>query len=131
MNDRVDETLQQMTVYIRQGTALLLPMTTIIETGNHIAQNGNGQARRRTAQAFQRAVLEAIEGTAPWTPTPFFEIQSLRQCLGQFPDFAMREIGIGDLTIIEEFHRQCSIHRMRRVFIWSYDNDLAGYDRTP
>lgn len=131
MDDRSNETIHQMENYIRQRFTLLLPMTTIIETGNHIAHNGDGQIRRRTAQAFQRAVLEAIDGTAPWTPTPFFEVQSLQYCLNQFPDFAMRKIGIGDLTIIEEFERQCALHRQRRVFIWSYDNDLTGYDRTP
>ena len=39
---------------------LLLPMATIIETGNHIAQNGDGNIRRQTAQRFVEEVKAAF-----------------------------------------------------------------------
>lgn len=35
--------------YIDLGCTFILPMATIIETGNHIAQNGDGRLRRDTA----------------------------------------------------------------------------------
>lgn len=49
--------------------------------------------------------------------------------LSQFPDHAMRGIGLGDLSIIELFELECRRHQNRRVYIWSYDEDLQGYDR--
>lgn len=49
--------------------------------------------------------------------------------LNQFPDHAMRGIGLGDLSIIELFELECRRHQNRRVYIWSYDEDLQGYDR--
>lgn len=40
-------------------------MASILETGNHIAQNGNGSIRRTTALRFTKAVRGAFEGEAP------------------------------------------------------------------
>jgi len=41
----------------------------------------------------------------------------------------MRKTGLADLTIIKEFERQCELHRLHRVFVWSCDHHLQGYDR--
>lgn|GEM_PF-5003682 len=40
----------------------------------------------------------------------------------------MREMGLADLSIVKEFKCQCMLHRMRRVFVWSYDQHLQSYD---
>ena len=37
---------------IQDGESLFLPMATILETGNHIAQNGDGKQRRKVAAVF-------------------------------------------------------------------------------
>ncbi|MCX6982373.1 MAG: hypothetical protein NTV08_16725 [Verrucomicrobia bacterium] len=127
-----DEVLAELTELIKAKTVLLLPMAAVLETGNHIAQCGSGQQQRKAAQHFCEQVAKAIEGTAPWTPTPFWEIDALKVWLGEFPDKAMRGVGMGDLSIIKEWERQCALNRARRVFIWSLDgSDLSGYDRHP
>ncbi|MBX0330387.1 hypothetical protein K2Z83_22255 [Oscillochloris sp. ZM17-4] len=130
-NQQHDEIVRQLKQHIEAGITLLLPVTAIIETGNHIAQQGDGHMRRIIAQRFVTQVQMALDGTAPWVPTPSFDLQFVRSYLAAFPDYAMRGVGMGDLSIIKEFERQCALNRMRRVFIWSYDSDLAGYDRVP
>lgn len=130
-NQQRHNVMRQLTEHINAGITLLLPVTAIIETGNHIAQQGDGRVRRAVAQRFVDQVQQAIDGTAPWVPTPSFDLQFVQRYLAEFPDHAVRSIGMGDLSIIKEFERQCTLHRARRVFIWSYDNDLAGYDRVP
>ena len=119
-----------LTQHIGDRVTLLLPMATIFETGNHVARGGDGALRRRTARRFVKAVLGAVEGHAPWTPTPFFEQDELIEWLSEFPDYAMRGEGLADLSIVKEFDRQCLLHPYRRIFIWSLDRHLAGYDRT-
>src|SRR5262245_3202120 len=47
------------------GATFVLPVTSIIETGNHIAQL-NGNARRTCAQRFIRALELAVEENPPW-----------------------------------------------------------------
>jgi len=117
------------TEHIQARATLLLPMTTVLETGNHIGQLANGAQRRKTAQAFCKLVQDAIEGTAPWTPTPFWEMDDLKGWLNEFPDEAMAEKGLGDLSIIKEWERQCELHPRRRVSIWSLDRHLQGYEQ--
>jgi hypothetical protein len=71
----------------------------------------------------------AIAGQAPWTPTPFPDQTQLDNWLTAFPDEATRGVGIADLSMIKEFERQCELHRAGRVFVWSLDQHLTGYDR--
>lgn len=123
-----DATLAQLGDYIERGFILLLPMATIIETGNHIAQNGDGRQRRIIANRFVQEVRKAIGGQAPWTVTrPPFDPDDLKRYLDEFPDYAMRGTGLGDLSIIKEFERQCEFHPHGQVFIWSLDQHLRGY----
>lgn len=51
--------------------------------------------------------------------------------LDEFPAWANQGSGLADLTIKKEFDRLCSIHRKRRVYIWSLDTHLSSYDHTP
>lgn len=127
-----EEMLSELARLIELRTTLLLPMTAVIETGNHIAKVSDGSRRRTAAQRFCSEVGKAIDGTAPWTATPFWEVDALRNWLDEFPGQAMRGVGMGDLSIIKEWERQCDLHKARRVFIWSLDGtDLGGYDRKP
>jgi hypothetical protein len=124
------ETMKQFEHHIKSRYTFLLPMATIYETGNHIAQNGDGRVRRKTAELFVEQVRKAFHGEAPWTPTPFDNAKEFSIWLAQFPDQAMRGSGIGDLSIIKVFERQCELHPNRPVFIWSYDAHLQAYNRT-
>jgi hypothetical protein len=132
-SQRREETLAELECYIRENVTLLLPIATILETGNHIAHIPDGGQRRHTALTFAKLVQQAldnVEGPAPWTvPQPLLAPEDLQGYLGEFPDCAMQEIGLGDLSIIKEYERQCRLHQVRRVFIWSVDRHLAAYDR--
>jgi hypothetical protein len=124
--------LEELANLIRHRVTLLLPMAAVLETGNHVAQcAGGGRVKRKTAERFCRQVIDAIDGTAPWTPTPFRDVDALREWLGEFPDHAMQGTGMGDMSMIKEWNRQCALNLARRVFIWSLDGHLAGYDREP
>jgi hypothetical protein len=119
---------------IKNSETLLLPMATILETGNHIGQNGDGNKRRQAAQRFTDMVTKAIQGTIPFTPTPFFDAEVLSTWLSEFPDWAMRNdakgkgSGLGDLSIQKEWVHQCDLHPNRRVYVWSKDVHLSALD---
>lgn len=126
------EILSELEHHIRSRTTLLLPLAAVVETGNHIAHVPDGQKRRSSARSFCEELGKAIDGQSPWTPTPFWDVAGLRSWLPEFPDRAMKRIGMGDLSIIKEWERQCAWHPTRRVFIWALDRkDLSGYDRKP
>ena len=126
-----EEIYNLMTRKIEERESLLLPMSAILETGNHIGQNGDGRQRRTTAERFVDFIRQAIRGDTPFTPTPFFEAEPLLEWLGEFPDWAGRGSGLADLTILKEFERQCALNRARRIYIWSLDGHLSFYDHKP
>ena len=55
----------------------------------------------------------------------------MQQWLTEFPDFAMRGQGLGDLSIIQDWKRMCAQNPAHRVCIWSLDQHLASHDRQP
>ena len=122
---------QELKEKIEARESLFLPMATILETGNHIAQNGNGDQRRICAAKFVNRVTQALEGESPFTPINFLKQEDLQGWLKEFPDQAMQRRGLGDLSIIHDWQKICDQHPSRRVYIWSLDKHLKGYERPP
>lgn len=129
-NQHRDAVLAEFDALVDGSASLLLPMAVVFETGNHIARLLNGGRRRHHAEHFCDQVRKALEGEAPWTLVPLPESADLAQCLDEFPDHAMRERGMGDLSIIKAWEAACTRHPNRRVRIWSLDGDLQSYDAT-
>lgn len=117
--------------FIKQGASFFLPMTVILETGNHIANVTNGQARRAAAERFVEQIKGALSGDAPWRPTPFPDKEEILGWIDNFADRVMKGPGFGDQTILHLWEKSCRDFPNRRVLIWTHDNDLAGCDRIP
>ncbi|MEG4500197.1 hypothetical protein QUB05_24155 [Microcoleus sp. F10-C6] len=138
-NQHRESVLEDFKTYSLAGCTFLLPMATILETGNHIAQNGDGTMRRKTAIRFVKEVKAAFTGVAPWRPTTFPSTAEILEWIDQFPDEAGKNkapnkqegTSFGDLSIIQEFHKSCNIFSMSEVFIWSLDKDLENYHQMP
>lgn len=137
--DRAD-VFEQFKVSIASGDHFLLPLAAVWETGNHIADLGDGQTRRRYAQLLCTDVTKAFKGEVPYRATHFPDREQFLLWLQDFPDMAMRNksekkqregMSLADLSIMKEWEHTCSRHPMSRVRIWSLDSDLSGYDRQP
>lgn len=126
-----EHTFRRLQIFIDQGDKLLLPMAAVYETGNHIAQGSSGDERRRVAERFAEQVGKAIEGETPFSPTQIHDTEEVGRWLKDFPEYAMRGLGIGDRSIITVWRQQCELNPSRHVAIWSYDRDLQAYDRPP
>ena len=125
--------------YVDLDVTFILPMATILETGNHIAQNGDGGKRRETADRFCKVIKAAFEGDAPYRPSDFPSNAEILDWLGQFPDYAGKNkspmkltegTSFGDLSIIKEFEKCCARFGMSEIFIWSLDSDLSQYHKS-
>jgi hypothetical protein len=133
-----EKVLEDFRTYVELQCIFLLPMATIVETGNHIAQNGDGNLRRKTALRFVEAVKAAFRGEAPWQPCQFPQTNEILLWIDRFPDLAGKNkapdkqegTSFGDLSIIQEFHQACNRFPMTEVFIWSLDGDLQSYHQS-
>ena len=126
-----DAVMTQLGQHIEARNQLLLPMATVLETGNHVAQNGDGNERRRCANEFVDIIRHAARENIPWSLVPLPDEDELSAWLDRFPDSAMAGVGLGDISIIHTFERMCSQFRGWRVTVWSLDSHLQGYDRVP
>lgn len=131
MNAQHDTIIDKLKQKLDDDEFLFLPMATILETGNHIAQNGDGAQRRNCADSFVNQVQLALDGKSSFKPIVFPQQDALQQWLAVFPDFAMRGQGLGDLSIVQDWERMCKQNPAHRVYIWSLDQHLASYDRKP
>jgi hypothetical protein len=134
-NESRIKVLDSFKTYVDLDCLFLLPMATILETGNHIAQNGDGNQRRQAAQRFIKKVEQTFSGQKPWQSIDFPSTQEISTWLEQFPDLAGQNkapskpegTSFGDLSIIQDFKKTCQRFPMSEVFIWSLDQDLQSY----
>lgn len=112
----------------------VLPVTTIIETGNHIAQLASqGSARRACAQKFLNALEAALIRQPPWVLTgeawdrPM--VEAMVSGSTRRPDaltLMSQGIGTGDIGIlaeIESYRRR--IPSATPVRLWTRDRGLV------
>ena len=139
-NSERDQAGADFVEYRKLGIQFILPMATIIETGNHIAQNGDGGTRRSTAQRFCQQVRAAFAGEAPYKVSEFPSSVEVLSWLDAFPEHASQNkspkkitegTSFGDLSIIQEYEKCRRRFSMSEIFIWSLDSDLASYHHQP
>lgn len=132
-----DDILNDFADRVQNGDYFLLPMATIWETGDHIADLTDGRLRRHFAQKLFEQVTAAFNNEAPYKTTYFPDSEVFLRWLGDFPDYAQRTksdrqtregVSLSDLSIIKEWEQTRDRHSMSRVLIWSLDSDLAAYD---
>ena len=130
-NQHRDDVLERFDQLVDAEDHLLLPLAAVLETGDHVADLSDGGERRRYAERFRARIHEALRNEAPWTPIDFPESSVLLAWLDDFPDMAMRELGISDVSIIDAWQRACARHPHQRVYIWTLHQRLEAYDRCP
>lgn len=120
---------------IRAHVQLVLPIATIIETGNHIAQVQEGTARRRCAERFVALLRATSRGDLPWVLHSVAWDARMLELLcegthqtGPFVELAGSGVlGTGDLSILAE----CELYRSRtagvEVTVWTHDQKLRAY----
>ena len=138
-NQEYQQVTKDFEKYIKLGASFILPIATVIETGNHIAQNGDGTQRRKIADKFCKAVTDALTGEAPYTISPFPSNQEIQQWLNEFPDLAgknksdrkLEGTSLGDLTIIKEFEKIRAKHGGQEIMIWTLDSGFESCYHKP
>ncbi len=123
--ERVDDVIARE---VQAQTILVLPLATIIETGNHISQAAS--QRYEKAQALARIMEDAADEKTPWAAftqqSDLWSAKGLKQLATELPNLAMQKISIGDATIktvAEYYSRRGSI-----VEILTGDKGLKAYE---
>lgn len=129
--DRAAEMQAEADRRYRDGERFIIPITAVIETGNHIAQAvGN---RYEPAERLVRLLQLAVAEESPWRVLqtrlgPEF-LSSL--CTGDstgesLQALAARKVGAGDIAILVECDQLVAGSAAASVGVWTLDEDLAA-----
>jgi len=129
VNDRWDHARidKQLIEERKKGSTLVLPMATLIETGNHIAQAPSQRFER--ASSLAAYLREAADAQSPWAAftdqSPLWQSDNLRRLADTWPALASGGTSIGDHTIkdIAEHYAQAGYF----VEILTSDEGLKAY----
>lgn len=117
--------------HVQAGVQLVLPLATIIETGNFVAQSTGD--RHRYIEQFVKFLDATVSGRAPWVASGHATTSALvEQMLTATPsslkDHLGARIGTGDASILAE------VARLRHAFgggttveVWTRDSQLGAY----
>ncbi len=123
--NRVDEKLEQER---ELRTRFVLPLATIIETGNHIAQAPSN--RYELAQKFADLMVKAATEESPWAAfvnqSELWTAENLSKLAQEWIPLATQKISLGDTAIktVAEFYHQLG----SRVEILTGDAGLKAYE---
>ncbi|MCB1825842.1 MAG: hypothetical protein KDJ54_15170 [Candidatus Competibacteraceae bacterium] len=122
---RVDERIESA---IKEKVTFVLPLATIIETGNHISQAA--YSRKERAEALADLMNKSADQTSPWAA---FSEQSilwtpdkLKKLAEDWPNLAVQKLSLGDATIkdVAEYYAQAGY----TVEIFTGDRGLKAYE---
>ena len=84
-----------------KSSTFVLPLASIIETGNHVAQAPRD--RFRLAIRLSEIIADAANATSPWAAftdqADLWGAERLRSLVKEWPDLAVGGMSIGDATI--------------------------------
>lgn len=106
---------------VSEGATLVLPLATVIETGNHIARTGDCFERATRLASLFRGGLDAEK---PWA-TFVLDDDRLRELCEKWPSLAVQGLSMGDAMIITvaEHYARAQIY----VEILTGDKGLKAY----
>lgn len=122
--DRVKDIIQKET---EQGAIIVLPLATIIETGNHIAQASS--MRYECAKELAILINLAADNLTPWAAfsdqDSLWTSEELKRLALEWPKLALENISLGDATIklVAEYYAKGGYE----VEILTGDSGLKSY----
>lgn len=121
---RVDAKIQNE---IQAKTTFVLPLASIIETGNHIAQAAHSRYER--GQALAELMRKSADSETPWAAfsqqSELWSQEKLRILADTWPGLANQRLSLGDATIkdVADFYAQTRY----QVEILTGDQGLKAY----
>lgn len=125
---RVDQDIKH---HIDAGCSLILPLTTVIETGNHIAQAPGD--RHPIAAQLGKVMTKAADEESPWAAfseqAGRWSAENLKKLAQEWPPLAARKLSIGDVTIkdVADYYAAMGC----KVRLLTGDQQLAAHQPPP
>lgn len=113
---------------MNQRVIFILPLATIIETGNHISQANH--SRKERAELLADLISKSADQTSPWAAfseqSALWASEKLKKLAATWPDLAAQRISLADATIkdVAEYYAQAGYE----VEIFTGDQGLKAHE---
>lgn len=114
----------------KNGDTIIIPLGTVVETGNIISRAVNGR-RYQIIKRFLTNINMAINENAPYKIGELGNKDQLREWLTLYEEMASPELQFGDILCIQEFNKLVDIFPNKAIDIWSDDSHLQSYKNIP
>ncbi|MGI9279502.1 MAG: hypothetical protein ACR2PX_07720 [Endozoicomonas sp.] len=122
---------QKISEELEAGSTFVLPLATIMETGNHIAFAPGD--KYSLAQSLSQYIRKAATDTDPWAAfghqAELWRAEKLIKLAESWPELAVQGLGIGDTTIKDVADYYASTSAIE-VEILTGDKGLKSYQPT-
>lgn len=120
---------------IARRSRLYVPVPVLFELANFVAQVEDGRQRKELAELFSKTIRTSIEESIPFIVTPAGDREILQE-LGAIlvlsdtfsKQFAQSQIGLTDVSIIDQARRLKQKYHTFSVHIWTKDRGLKAYE---
>ncbi len=113
----------------KKNATLVLPLATIIETGNHVAQAK--ERRYECAQELATIMIKTANKETPWAAfteqSDLWNAEKLKSLALTWPSLAATKISLGDATIKDVADYYSKIDKWK-VEIFTGDKGLKSYE---
>lgn len=113
---------------LAKSTTFVLPLATIIETGNHIAKTS--KHRKEIGNVLADLMRKSADAQSPWAAFSdqniLWSAEKLKSLADSWPDLAEQKLSLGDATIkdVAEYYAQMGCYE---VEILTGDQGLKAY----
>ncbi len=120
VNEKIEKEKEKNTIFV-------LPLATIIETGNHIAQAAH--SRKERGEALADLMRKSADQQTPWAAfsdqSVLWSEEKLKSLANSWPGLAAQKLSLGDATIkdVAEYYSQMQY----AVEILTGDQGLKAY----
>lgn len=119
---------------VEEGVQLIVPISAVVETGNHITHLQDGAVRRVCAERFVKTLRACADDELPWVlhRVAWDEHFFTKLCdgvagTGPFVECATQGLGCGDLAILVERELYVERSAIERAGVWTLDAQLAAF----
>ncbi|MEM0993598.1 MAG: hypothetical protein AAGI49_11240 [Bacteroidota bacterium] len=124
--ERIDKKIEEE---LKNNVTFVLPLATIIETGNHISQSSGN--RYELAKKFSALLSKSVDNEYPWAAFSeqgeLWTDQRMKQLAENFPDLAIQSLSLGDAMIKDIAEYYAGFGRYA-IEIFTGDQGLKAYE---
>lgn len=123
--DKVSEKIEKEK---SEGTTFILPLASIIETGNHIAHSSGD--RKRVGEDFAKIIIDSADENSPWAAfteqSALWKPENLKKLAERWKQTVVSGQALGDASIVDvaNYYKDAGY----KVEIYTGDEGLKAYE---